>query len=189
MYDKLYAIEEFEAYREKIKKYFEKKYSIDYISINILNRNRDILFFRMDNDNWHQTLKENNWTLNEAPFFMSKIDIIKPNEIYMEYFPSDRMTNVRAEIFGERKYGGCDVIISTNDNDVIIYHITFKNDQALGSFLKDIVNSLIKDLINYRNLFIPFVRYGEMQGDFSDKIALSKHLNRFKNENHLSFEL
>ena len=189
MHNNLYDIPELESFREQMKEYFATRYSIDYISMNILSKNKDLLFFRMDNDQWHESLKKQKWTLQESNFFMSKINTMQSNEIYFEYFGEDRMTNIRADIFGVRKYGGCDVLISTDDNDMVIYYITFSDDRAFGELLRGVLNALVKDLIRYRTLFTPFLRYKEQGGDFLDKIALHQHLNKFKLENRSLFHI
>lgn len=193
VYSQLYEIPEFEAFREHAKAYFAKKYGIDYITIRIVNKDRNLVFFRMDNDKWHEFLiNVYKWNFGKLPFLVNNIDTIKPNEIYVEYFDT-YMTKItdtirlRAEIFGERKYGGCEIMISNEVNDIILYSITFKDDKAFGNLMQNVLDELVKDLIRYRDLLTPFARYWEMGGDFHDKMSLTKHLDQFKMDNRSLF--
>lgn len=190
VYDTLHEIEEFEAFREQAKAYFAKKYGIDYLCMHIINKDRNMIFYRMDQEKWHEWVIHNKLDLFYYPVLLNRMDSLKPNEIYIEYFDSWMMTDatrIRAEIFGERKYGGCDVLMTNENNDIISYHITFKDDKSFGVLPEPVLNELINDLIKYRNLLTPFVRYGEIGRDFTDKISLNKYLDKFKMENRSLF--
>jgi hypothetical protein len=192
IYDRLYELPEFESFREQGKEFFIKKYNIDYISMHIINRERNLIFFRMDNEKWHQWLGANKLDLSHLPILVNNLENLAPNQMYLEYFDTyipTEPTLIRAEIFGVRKYGGCEIIMTNENNDIIVYSITFKDDKSLGLLPQNILNELIKDLGRYRNLFTPFIRYGEMGGDFFDKKKLNPHLENFKNNNRSLFYL
>jgi hypothetical protein len=194
VFDQLYQIPELDHFLDIGKQYFVKKYNVDYFSMHMMNSGHNFLISRFGHDEWHEWHRHNNLFVHKNYVVVNKLHSMSEESIYFDYFDSmmverdvkyktnvsDIISQERAAIIGERKYGGCQIKISNNLNDKIIYDITFKNDDAFGTLSKSILTELIKDLIRYRDLLLPFVRHGEVHGDFNDKRLLHQSISDFK---------
>lgn len=190
MFNTLHENPEVDQFLDKGKEYFKKKYGIDYFSVHMVHHKKSCFLGFFDHDEWHEwTYKYHGgmtYPKREENIFTRVNEVIKPNEIYIEYFDSyikSKESNVRADIFGVRKYGGCTIITSDNLNNITEYDLTFADDSAFGTLDKKVLYALTADLIRYRSLLLPFINHVDQFGDFSDKLILHKSMDQFIREN------
>lgn len=193
MFNTLHEIPEIDQFLEKGRKYFKQKYSIDYFSVHMLHSKKSNFVGYYDHDEWHDYVYTNGRGANHKDdFFMKILPHIKKNEIYFEYLDSymkDKECNIRAEIIGTRKHGGACIIVSDELMNITIFDITFNDDSSFGNLNKQVLNNLVKDLIRYKPLLLPFADHADKFGDFSDKYTLHQSMHRFINDHASLFNI
>lgn len=191
MFTTLHEVPEIDQFLDVINSFFKKKYGIDYLSVHIVHHTKSNAISLYGHDELHEMnyalyggLAHKGWSGDHYN------STIRPNEFYIEYFDTVmnlRETDERAEVMGERKYGGSSLIVSDELNNMTLYDMTFADDSSLGTLSKKVLYELTADLIHYKSLLLPFTNHLHQFGDFSDKRALNLSMDKFIQKNYSLF--
>lgn len=145
---------------EKLKSALLKKYGVDYLSVQVVDKTTDYYFRNFGHDKWHEYC----WDLNLLSVCpaLPKTKKLSQDENYISFFlnfRTKRGTDLRADIIGELKEGSSILFYNEKTGNKVQFCITFIKGISINTLNKKIFFSLMNDLYSARHILDPFMDY------------------------------
>jgi hypothetical protein len=178
--NQLYMIDSIEYRIEKLKNILKEKYHIDYLGVNVLNKDSTFLFSRLGKDEWHETCWKEGFVA-QCPT-LQKLSSLERDEngiMFFNTYLKKNIIDIRGEVFGEKK-AGFSILLQNNENYArILFCITFTNDICLTTMNKKILFNLINDLYKATNILDPVLHHFNTIGNLNDISFINKKMYNF----------